>query len=98
VFVSFEDVMAYTTHVPSFADTWGWVMVIKIRRKIACVINLFLLFIYTMLEIQASDQPLFIGSEEMDKRMEERINGELLYLTGDWFDSSTTMNKTLSKS
>jgi hypothetical protein len=40
VFVSFEDVMAYTTHVPSFADTWGWVMVIKIRRKIACVINL----------------------------------------------------------
>ncbi|KAF7811413.1 thermospermine synthase ACAULIS5 [Senna tora] len=20
------DVMAYTTHVPSFADTWGWVM------------------------------------------------------------------------
>jgi thermospermine synthase len=51
-----------------------------------------------MLEIQASDQPLFIGSEEMDNRMEERINGELHYLTGDWFHSSTTMNKTLSKS
>ncbi|WJX41603.1 amp-CoA ligase [Trifolium repens] len=68
----FKYVMAYTTHVPSFADTWGWVM--------------------------ASDQPLFIGSEEMDNRMEERINGELLYLTGDWFHSSTTMNKTLSKS
>ncbi|WJX35402.1 amp-CoA ligase [Trifolium repens] len=68
----FKYVMAYTTHVPSFADTWGWVM--------------------------ASDQPLFIGSEEMDRRMEERINGELLYLTGDWFHSSTTMNKTLSQS
>jgi thermospermine synthase len=51
-----------------------------------------------MLEIQASDQPLFIGSEEMDKRLEERINGQLLYLTGDWFHSSTTMNKTLSQS
>lgn len=21
------DVLAYTAHVPSFADTWGWVMV-----------------------------------------------------------------------
>lgn len=25
------DVIAYTTHVPSFADTWGWVMVCKKR-------------------------------------------------------------------
>lgn len=66
------DVMAYTTHIPSFADTWGWVM--------------------------ASDQPLFIGAEEMDKRIKTRINGELLYLTGHWFQASTTMNKTLSRS
>ncbi|OIV96426.1 hypothetical protein TanjilG_09853 [Lupinus angustifolius] len=66
------DVMAYTTHVPSFADTWGWIM--------------------------ASDQPLFIGAEEMDKRIEARINGELFYLDGNWFHSSTTMNKTLSLS
>ncbi|XP_027354623.1 thermospermine synthase ACAULIS5 [Abrus precatorius] len=68
----FKYVMAYTTHVPSFADTWGWVM--------------------------ASDQPLFIGAKEMDKRINARINGELLYLTGDWFQSSATMNKTLSTS
>ncbi|OIV97702.1 hypothetical protein TanjilG_12459 [Lupinus angustifolius] len=68
----FKYVVAYTTHVPSFADTWGWVM--------------------------ASDQPLFIGAEEMDKRIEARINGELLYLDGNWFHSSTTMNKTLSRS
>ncbi|KAE9603665.1 hypothetical protein Lal_00001608 [Lupinus albus] len=68
----FKYVVAYTTHVPSFADTWGWVM--------------------------ASDQPLFIGAEEMDKRIEARINGELLYLDGNWFHSSTTMNKTLSQS
>ncbi|XP_019416460.1 PREDICTED: thermospermine synthase ACAULIS5-like [Lupinus angustifolius] len=68
----FKYVMAYTTHVPSFADTWGWIM--------------------------ASDQPLFIGAEEMDKRIEARINGELFYLDGNWFHSSTTMNKTLSLS
>ncbi|KAJ1382287.1 Spermidine/spermine synthase [Sesbania bispinosa] len=68
----FKYVMAYTTHIPSFADTWGWVM--------------------------ASDQPLFIGAEEMNKRIQERINGELLYLTGEWFQSSATMNKTLSRS
>ncbi|XP_061374890.1 thermospermine synthase ACAULIS5-like [Gastrolobium bilobum] len=68
----FKYVIAYTTHISSFADTWGWVM--------------------------ASDQPLFIGAEEMDKRIEARIDGELLYLNGDWFQSSTTMNKTLSRS
>ncbi|AES69623.1 hypothetical protein MTR_3g032400 [Medicago truncatula] len=33
----------------------------------------------------------------MDKRIKKRINGELLYLTGDWFHSSTTMNNTLSR-
>ncbi|CAL0319093.1 unnamed protein product [Lupinus luteus] len=68
----FKYVMAYATHVPSFADTWGWIM--------------------------ASDQPLFIGAEEMDKRIDARINGELFYLDGNWFHSSTTMNKTLSLS
>ncbi|RDX65736.1 Thermospermine synthase ACAULIS5, partial [Mucuna pruriens] len=66
------DVMVYTTHVPSFADTWGWVM--------------------------ASDQPLFVGAVEMDNRIKARINGELLYLTGHWFQASATMNKALSRS
>ncbi|TKY74864.1 Thermospermine synthase ACAULIS5 [Spatholobus suberectus] len=68
----FKYVMAYTTHIPSFADTWGWVM--------------------------ASDRPLFIGADEMDRRIKARINGELLYLTGPWFQASATMNKTLSRS
>ncbi|KAF7817352.1 thermospermine synthase ACAULIS5 [Senna tora] len=68
----FKYVMAYTTHVPSFADTWGWVM--------------------------ASDQPFLIGAEEMDKRIEGRIDGDLLYLNGAWFQSSATMNKTVSQS
>ncbi|CAJ1972900.1 unnamed protein product [Sphenostylis stenocarpa] len=68
----FKYVIAYTTHVPSFADTWGWVM--------------------------ASDQPLSICAEEMDKRIATRIDGELLYLNGAWFHSSTTMNKTVYQS
>ncbi|KAG4962655.1 hypothetical protein JHK84_039746 [Glycine max] len=72
IFVTQVDVIAYTTHVPSFADTWGWVM--------------------------ASDQPLSICANEMDRRIEARIDGELLYLNGAWFHSSTTMNKTVYQS
>ncbi|XP_057718432.1 thermospermine synthase ACAULIS5 [Arachis stenosperma] len=68
----FNYVMVYSTHVPSFADTWGWVM--------------------------ASDEPLSIGAEEMDKRIKARIDGELLYLNGAWFQSAATMNKTVSQS
>ncbi|XP_022643311.1 uncharacterized protein LOC106776343 [Vigna radiata var. radiata] len=68
----FKYVIAYKTHVPSFADTWGWVM--------------------------ASDQPLSICAEEMDRRIAQRIDGELLYLNDAWFHSSTTMNKTIYQS
>ncbi|PNX55221.1 thermospermine synthase ACAULIS5-like protein, partial [Trifolium pratense] len=66
------DVVAYSTHVPSFADSWGWVM--------------------------ASDKPILIDAVEMDKRIEARIDGKLLYLDGVWFHSSTIMNKAVSKS
>ncbi|KAK2398844.1 amp-CoA ligase [Trifolium repens] len=68
----FKYVVAYSTHVPSFADSWGWVM--------------------------ASDQPILIDAVEMDKRIEARIDGKLLYLDGVWFHSSTIMNKAVSKS
>ncbi|KAJ4830842.1 amp-CoA ligase [Turnera subulata] len=68
----FKYVVAYSAHVPSFADTWGWVM--------------------------ASDQPFCIKAEEIDSRIEERIEGELLYLNGAAFLSSATMNKTVSLS
>lgn len=30
------DVKAYTAHVPSFADTWGWVMV-YLHIHLACL-------------------------------------------------------------
>ncbi|KAH7523868.1 thermospermine synthase ACAULIS5 [Ziziphus jujuba] len=66
----FKYVVAYTAHIPSFADTWGWVM--------------------------ASDQPFSVNAEEMDKRIKERIDGELLYLTGALFISSATLNKTVA--
>ncbi|KAM7277032.1 hypothetical protein ACFE04_018898 [Oxalis oulophora] len=66
----FKYVVAYTAHIPSFADTWGWVM--------------------------ASDHPFTIKADEIDNRIEERIAGELLYLSGASFLSSTIMNKTVS--
>ncbi|KAG2666890.1 hypothetical protein I3843_15G083700 [Carya illinoinensis] len=68
----FKYVMAYTAHVPSFADTWGWVM--------------------------ASDQPFSVNATDFDRRIDARIDGELLYLNGASFFSSTTMNKTLASS
>ncbi|KAK1287596.1 Thermospermine synthase ACAULIS5 [Acorus calamus] len=46
----------------------------------------------------ASDEPFAPDSECIDNRIKERINGELLYLNGDSFISSTTMNKTVNYS
>ncbi|XP_059662037.1 thermospermine synthase ACAULIS5 [Cornus florida] len=67
----FKYVLAYTAHVPSFADTWGWVM--------------------------ASDKPFSINAEEIDKKIEERMDGdELLYLNGASLLSSTILNKSVS--
>ncbi|XP_015083600.1 thermospermine synthase ACAULIS5-like [Solanum pennellii] len=67
----FKYVLAYTAHVPSFADTWGWVM--------------------------ASDQPFCLDAGKLDKKIAERIEGELLYLNGASFFSSTILNKTVAK-
>ncbi|CAK9171620.1 unnamed protein product [Ilex paraguariensis] len=67
----FKYVLAYTAHVPSFADTWGWVM--------------------------ASDKPFLIDAEKIDKKIEDRIDGELLYLNGASLFSSTIMNKSVSQ-
>ncbi|XP_072980860.1 thermospermine synthase ACAULIS5 [Typha angustifolia] len=68
----FKYVLAYTAHVPSFADTWGWVM--------------------------ASDHPFTLNAQQIDERIKERINGELLYLNGESLISSTTMNKSVHQS
>ncbi|KAL6502049.1 amp-CoA ligase [Orobanche gracilis] len=67
----FKYVRAYTAHVPSFADTWGWVI--------------------------ASDHPLCIDAGKIDKKISDRIDGELLYLNGASFVSSTILNKTVAK-
>jgi thermospermine synthase len=66
----FKYVKAYTAHVPSFADTWGWVM--------------------------ASDHEFDVEVDEMDRRIEERVNGELMYLNAPSFVSAATLNKTIS--
>lgn len=47
--------------------------------------------------IQASDQPLCIEAGKIDKKIAERIDGELLYLNGASFVSSTILNKTVAK-
>ncbi|CAH2065686.1 unnamed protein product [Thlaspi arvense] len=66
----FKYVKAYTAHVPSFADTWGWVM--------------------------ASDQDFKSEVKEMDRRIQERVKGELMYLDSPSFFSAATLNKTVS--
>ncbi|KAJ8448787.1 hypothetical protein Cgig2_011408 [Carnegiea gigantea] len=69
----FKYVVAYTAHVPSYADTWGWVM--------------------------ASDNPItIINAKEIDENIQDRINGELVYLNGATFLSSTILNKPLFQS
>ncbi|KAJ6795461.1 thermospermine synthase ACAULIS5 [Iris pallida] len=68
----FKYVISYTAHVPSFADTWGWVM--------------------------ASDEPFVLNAQQIDERINARIDGELLYLNGESLISSTTMNKSVYQS
>eukprot|EP00268_Persea_americana_P043410 TRINITY_DN4362_c0_g1_i2.p1 TRINITY_DN4362_c0_g1~~TRINITY_DN4362_c0_g1_i2.p1 ORF type:complete len:332 (+),score=47.70 TRINITY_DN4362_c0_g1_i2:169-1164(+) len=68
----FNYVLAYTAHVPSFADTWGWVI--------------------------ASDQPFDLNTKLIDSRIDERVDGELLYLNGASLLSSTIMNKSVYQS
>ncbi|CAN6167127.1 unnamed protein product [Urochloa humidicola] len=68
----FKYVQAYTAHVPSFADTWGWVM--------------------------ASDHPFDLNAQQINERIEDRIVGELDYLSGESLISSTTLNKSVHQS
>ncbi|KAG0543900.1 hypothetical protein BDA96_02G228600 [Sorghum bicolor] len=69
----FKYVQAYTAHVPSFADTWGWVM--------------------------ASDHPFDLTARQINERISDRIEGgELAYLSGEFFISSTTLNKSVHQS
>ncbi|CAL5022956.1 unnamed protein product [Urochloa decumbens] len=68
----FKYVKAYTAHVPSFADTWGWVM--------------------------ASDHPFLLTAQQIDERIRERVDGELVYLSGESLISSTTLNKSVYQS
>ncbi|CAD6219054.1 unnamed protein product [Miscanthus lutarioriparius] len=66
------DVRAYTAHVPSFSDTWGWVM--------------------------ASDHPFDLTAQQINERIRDRVEGELAYLSGEFFISSTTLNKSVHQS
>lgn len=58
--------------MPSFADTWGWVM--------------------------ASDYPFSMNAQQINERIKERIDGELVYLSGESLISSTILNKSVYQS
>lgn len=45
--------------------------------------------------IKASDEPLVMDPRQIDERIGERINGELLYLNGELLVSATTLNKSV---
>ncbi|PON48053.1 Polyamine biosynthesis domain containing protein [Trema orientale] len=68
----FKYVTAYTAHVPSYADSCGWVL--------------------------ASDQPLNLDVEKLEKRIKEKIKGKLFYLNGASIVSSTVLNKIIQTS
>lgn len=64
----FKYVVPYATHVPSYADSWGWIM--------------------------ASDEPLPTPTaQEIDRKIGERIVGELRFLDGDTLLSIFALNK-----
>lgn len=87
--------------MPSFADTWGWVIVsgclfFLVFAKCGLTTNCICYLTGFDIE-QASDQPLCIDAGKMDMKIAERIEGELLYLNGATFVSSTILNKTVAK-
>lgn len=46
---------------------------------------------------KASDEPFVLNAQELDAKIKERIEGELIYLNGESFISSTTMNKIVNE-
>jgi len=71
-----------------------WIQV-EIYLEIMLIIHLVL----TLVLKQASDNPIpIINAEEIDKKIQDHIDGDLLYLDGATFLSSTILNKLLSQS
>ena len=69
------DTITYTAHVPSFVDTWGWVMVTcHTRWKLIRNYTTFM-FDTIFVNFQASDEPFILNAKEIDERINERING-----------------------
>lgn len=59
----------------------------------------FFLLLYLPYEfLKASDQPFDLNTKLIDSRIDERVDGELLYLNGASLLSSTIMNKSVYQS
>jgi thermospermine synthase len=104
------DVKAYTAHVPSFADTWGWVMVylhihlasLFFPFKVVIQTDVFFccdsVVLFDTIVFKASDHPFILTAQEINERIRDRVDGELMYLTGESLISSTTLNKSVHQS
>jgi thermospermine synthase len=52
-----------------------------------------------MIAFQASDHPFDLTARQINERISDRIEGgELAYLSGEFFISSTTLNKSVHQS
>jgi thermospermine synthase len=105
------DVKAYTAHVPSFADTWGWViwyiytytsLPFFFPFKVVIQTDVFFcsdsVVLFDTIVFKASDHPFILTAQEINERIRDRVDGELMYLTGESLISSTTLNKSVHQS
>ncbi|XP_024398973.1 thermospermine synthase ACAULIS5 [Physcomitrium patens] len=83
-----KDVVPYAAHAPSYADTWGWIMVSKAlplendTTGISCI-----------KPTNPSNQ-----SRETDIKIKQRIDGELKFLDGQALSAMIGLNKHVGKS
>jgi thermospermine synthase len=55
--------------------------------------------VWLTISFQASDHPFDLTAQQIDERIRDRIEGgELAYLSGKFFISSTTLNKSVHQS
>jgi thermospermine synthase len=54
--------------------------------------------VWLTIAFQASDHPFDLTAQQINERIGDRIEGELAYLSGEFFISSTTLNKSVHQS
>lgn len=54
--------------------------------------------LFDTIVFKASDHPFILTAQEINERIRDRVDGELMYLTGESLISSTTLNKSVHQS